>query len=203
MVVLPGNAGDLFAALRALGFDDAGPLPRYFAPARPGLLRRTLTAALLPAPRLPESLSAVPEALPAREERALRERLAPRFGAFVEPAPESSPGVHLRRDGEAVASCRFAPGAGGAVEAREWIAPPDEPDLAAALALAALDRAGTGVTFETTHAVLGRGLLLARFLPRPARARILVRQGGDRDLFAPRTTDWHLTAPARIGSGAW
>ena len=76
-----------------------------------------------------------------------------------------------------------------------WIAPPGEPDLTALLAGETIRAAGpaTSVWFETPHRLLARGLLLARFLPRRSRARVLVRQHGDRDLPAPSIADWHLS----------
>ena len=102
-----------------------------------------------------------------------------------------------------MASCRYrVAGAGGAaadLEVTHWIAPAAEPDLVALLALEtrkAAGRAGaTAAVFETTHRGLARGLLLARFLPRRSRARVLVRQSGDREVSAPSTADWHLSAP--------
>ena len=206
MAVLPVSAGSLFADLRALGFDDAGPLPRYAAPARPGFLRRSLTWSLLPAPRVPSGTEAIPEPLPIAEEEALRARLAADFGALPEAAPpegESSPaGARVMRNGRAVAGCRWDRREGAVLAVREWLAPHDPPDIAAALAREALRAAAAagaaGLSFETTHAALGKGLLLARFLPRSSRARVLVRQGGDRAQAAPSTSDWHLAAPARI-----
>lgn len=202
-----GDGGQLYADLRALGFDDAGPLPRYAARVRPGPVRRVLTALLLPGPRAPAGLEAVPEALPEAAEHALRERLAAEFEALSFPPgglPES--GVHLVQGGRAVASCRFrlpAPGADGApgdLVAAHWIAPPGEPDLTARLAVEVLGAAAhadaAAAVFETTHRRLANGLLLARFLPRRSRARVLVRRAGDRDVSAPSTADWHLTTPA-------
>ena len=206
--VLEDRAGQLYADVRALGFDDAGPLPRYAAPARPGPVRRALTAILLPGPRVLPGVEAVPEALPEATEHALHERLAPEFGALAFPSedlPES--GVHLVRSGAPVASCRYrvagAGGAAGDLDVTHWIAPPGEPDLVALLALEtrkAAGRAGaTAAVFETTHRGLARGLLLARFLPRRSRARVLVRQSGDREVSAPSTADWHLTARTAAG----
>lgn len=205
-VVLEGGAGPLHADLRSLGFDDAGPLPRYAARVRPGPVRRALAAVLLPGPRALRDVEAVSEALPDAAERALRERLAPEFGALpFLPGDLSDSGVHLVQGGQLIASCRFhlppadAGAAAGDLEVVHWIAPPGSPDLTARLALEALrtaSRAGAaGAVFETTHQDLAKGLLLARFLPRRPRARVLVRQSGDRDLAAPSTADWHLTAP--------
>lgn len=204
VVVLDMDAGGLLADFRALGFDDAGPLPRYFAPARPGPLRRVLTAAALPEPRIPEGVVAASATLSGEQEHGLRARLASAFGAAVERPPEPAPpaGAHVLRGGRPIASCRFAPVVGAEVEVRWWIAPPGEPDSAALLALEALRAAAAagavGISFETSHAVLGKGLLLARFLPRRSRARILVRRGGERGGPTPRTGDWHLTAPSQV-----
>jgi hypothetical protein len=197
-VVLEEAASFLIPDLRALGFDDAGPLPRYSSPVRPGWLRRGLPALLLPRARALTDVTVVPEALPDPEETSLRERLAPEFGAvagFPAEVPLPAAGVHLVRGGKPVASCRFDRPPGGALMVPHWIAPPGEPDLAALLAGSVLTAAGhaSSVWFETPHRLLARGLLLARFLPRRSRARVLVRQYGDRDLPAPSTADWHLT----------
>lgn len=199
-VVLEEDASFLVPDLRALGFDDAGPLPRYSSPVRPGWLRRSLPALLLPRARIPAEVTVVPEALPGAEERSLRESLAPDFDAVAgipDDLPLPAGGVHLTRGGKPVASCRFEPPAGGALTVPHWIAPPREPDLTALLAESVLTAAGpaSSVWFETPHRLLARGLLLARFLPRRSRARVLVRQHGDRDLPAPSTADWHLTTP--------
>ena len=210
-VVLEDRAGQLYADFRALGFDDAGPMPRYAAPAQPGPVRRALTAVLLPGRRALPDVEAVPERLPQAAEHALRKRLASEFGALAFPSedlPES--GVHLVRGGGAVASCRYRVAeTGGAtrdLEVTQWIAPPGEPDLAALLAretLKAARRAGAATAvFGTTHSALAKGLLLARFLPRRSRARVLVRQSGDREVSAPSTADWHLTAPTVVGECA-
>ena len=201
------EGGQLHADLRALGFDDAGPLPRYAARVRPGPVRRVLTAVLLPGPRAPSGVETVPEALPEPGEHALRERLAPELEALsFLPGQLPVSGAHLVRGGQAVASCRFrlpepgADGAPGDLVVAHWIAPPGEPDLTARLAAAVLDAAARArapaAVFETTHRRLATGLLLARFLPRRSRARVLVRQAGDRDVSAPSTADWHLTTPA-------
>ena len=203
-VVLEEDASSLIPDLRALGFDDAGPLPRYSSPVRPGWLRRNVPALLLPRARIPAEATVVPEALSAAEESSLRERLAPEFGAvagLADGLPLPAAGVHLVRGGEPVASCRFEPADGGALTVPFWIAPPREPDLTALLAASVLAAAGpaSSAWFETPHRLLARGLLLARFLPRRSRARVLVRQHGDRDLPAPSIADWHLTTPTATG----
>ncbi len=203
VAVVPTSAGPLFADFRALGFDDAGPMPRYFAPARPPLWRRFLTETLLPAARVPDGLQAIPKTLSAANDSALRDRFASGFGALAEAeADPASAGITLLRGGEPVAGARWRRDEAGTATVTGWLAPPGEADLAAVLAGEALRTAAAGgaagIRFETSHAVLGRGLLLARFLPRKSRARILVRQGGARDLLAPKTAGWHLTAPARI-----
>ncbi|MXZ60855.1 MAG: hypothetical protein F4228_02880 [Acidobacteria bacterium] len=197
-VVLEEGASALIPDLRALGFDDAGPLPRYSSPVRPGWLRRVAPALLLPRARTMTDVTVVPEALSDSEEGSLRERLAPDFGAvagFPAGGPFPTAGVHLVRAGRPVASCRFEPEAEGALAVPWWIAPPREPDLTALLAGGALRAAGSAasVSFETPHRLLARGLFLARFLPRRSRARVLVRQHGARDLPAPSIADWHLS----------
>ena len=206
-LVLEERACSLTPDFRALGFDDAGPLPRYSAPARPGRLRWVLTWLLMPGARDPGDLSVVPAALPDAEEQALRARLAPDFGAVTGwsgemAAPEA--GLHLLRDGRPVASCRFAPAvsAAGELAVPHWIAPPGEPEVTALLASSVLDVADAraAVVFETPHRGLARGLLLARLLPRPSRARILVRRQGGRDLPAPAVSDWHLSAATVLRS---
>ena len=197
-VVLEEDASALIPDLRALGFDDAGPLPRYSAPVRPGWLRRNLPGLLLPRARPLADVTVVPEALSDREEETLLEALAPDFGAvagFPPDVPLPAAGVHLARAGRPVASCRFEPETRDALNVPYWIAPPREPDLTALLAgsvLAAADPASS-VWFETPHRLLARGLFLARFLPRRSRARVMVRQHGDRDLPAPSIADWHLS----------
>lgn len=219
VVVLAGEPR-LGADLRALGFEDSGPLPRYSAPVRPGRLRRVLTALLLPSRARRRDLEALSLPLEVPAERALRIRLAPGFGvvsdcagagAAADPPPI---GAHVVEGGEPVAAAVLTPGKSGAVEARSWIAPPgpEDADVTAALAeaaLAAARKAGaTRVFFETPHAVLARGLLLARILPAGSRARVLVRRatvsggGGDRPPAAPRIADWHLEAPARVSREA-
>lgn len=211
VAVLGDRTGPLYADFRALGFDDAGPLPRYIGSVRPGPVRRALAAVLLPQPRTSAGVATVPEALPDEAERALWERLAPEFGALAcLPADLPERGVHLVRSGEPVASCRFrfpvSGGAGVALEVAHWIAPAAEPDVAALLALETLKAAGRGgaaaAVFETTHQALAKGLLLARFLPRRSRARVAVRQSGDREASAPSTADWHLTTPTATGQCA-
>ncbi len=197
-MVLEEDASALIPDLRALGFDDAGPLPRYSSPVRPGWLRRSVPALLLPRAHTLTDVTVVPEALPDPEEASLRERLAPDFAAvagFPADGPLPAAGVHLVRGGRPVASCRFEPKAEGALAVPCWIAPPREPDLTALLAGETLRAAGSAasVWFETPHRLLARGLFLARFLPRRSRARVLVRQHGDRDLPAPSIADWHLS----------
>lgn len=197
-VVLEEDASALIPDLRALGFDDAGPLPRYSSPVRPGWLRRSVPALLLPRARPLMDVTVVPEALSAPEEARLWERLAPDFGAvagFPADIPLPAAGVHLVRGGRPVASCRFERVTEGALSVPCWIAPPGEPDLTALLAGAVLRAAppAASVRFETPHRLLARGLFLARFLPRRSRARVLVRQHGDRDLPAPSIADWHLS----------
>ena len=199
-LVLEENASDLIPDLRALGFDDAGPLPRYSAPVRPGWLRRNATALLLPRARPPGDVTVVPKALPDPEEERLWERLAPGFGAVAGLASEARPpaaGLHLVRAGRPVASCRFERAAEGGLKVSYWIAPPQEPDVTALLAVSVLRATGPApsVFFETPHRLLAKGLFLARFLPRRSRARVMVRQHGDRDLPAPSMSDWHLSAP--------
>ena len=202
-VVLEEDASALIPDLRALGFDDAGPLPRYSSPVRPGWLRRNVPALLLPSARPLADVTVVPEALSDPEEESLRERLAPDFGAvagFPAALPLPSAGVHLVRGGRPVASCRFEPQTDGALTVPNWIAPPGEPDLAALLAESVLPAADPAVSvwFETPHRLLARGLFLARFLPRRSRARVLVRQHGDRDLPAPSIADWHLSTTTLV-----
>lgn len=198
-VVLEEAASALIPDFRALGFDDAGPLPRYSSPARPGWLRRGLPALFLPRARVPGDVTLVSEALPETEEKRLWEGLAPDFGAAPGP-PDDPPlpatGIHVVRGGRPVASCRFELPHEGPLTVPYWIAPPREPDLTALLARSLLRLAppATSVAFETPHHLLARGLLLARFLPRRSRARVLVRQHGDRDFPAPSTADWHLPA---------
>ena len=203
--VLEEDASALIPDLRALGFDDAGPLPRYSCPVRPGWLRRSVPALLLPRARTLPDVTVVPEALSDPEEESLRERLAPDFGAvagFAAGVPLPAAGVHLVRGGRPVASCRFEAPAEGALAVPYWIAPPGEPDLTALLAesvLAAADPASS-VWFESPHRLLARGLFLARFLPRRSRARVLVRQHGDRDLPAPSIADWHLSTTTVVST---
>ncbi len=202
-VVLEEDASFLIPDLRALGFDDAGPLPRYSCPVRPGWLRRNLLALLLPRARPPGNVEVIPGPLPDAEEQSLRERLGPAFGAvagFPDRAPLPAAGVHVTRGGQPIASCRFEPPASGPLAVPYWIAPPEEPDVTALLAASTLQAAAsaTSVKFETPHRLLARGLYLARFLPGRSGARVLVRQGGDRDLPAPSTGDWHLTIPTSV-----
>ena len=196
-VVLEEEASALIPDLRALGFDDAGPLPRYSRPVQPGWLRRNVPALLLPRARTPADVTVVPEPLAVPEETSLRQRLAPEFGAvagFPADLPLAAAGVHLVRGGRPVASCRFEPQSAGALAVVYWIAPPQEPDVTALLAESVLRAAdpASSLWFETPHRLLARGLFLQRFLPRRSRARVLVRQHGDRDLPAPSIADWHL-----------
>lgn len=196
--VLEEDASPWLPDLRALGFDDAGPLPCYSAPARSGWLRRGLAGFLLPGARPPRDVTVASRALSDGDEQALRERLAPDFGVLAacgDGVPPPAAGLHLRRGGRPVASCRWERLPTGLV-VRDWIAPPRAPDLTAFLALSVLRLADPSdtVRFETPHRMLARGLLLARFLPCRSGARILVRQHGGRGLPAPGTTDWHLSA---------
>lgn len=204
-VVLEEDASALIPDLRALGFDDAGPLPRYSCPVRPGWLRQGVPALLLPRARPLTGVTVFPEALSGPAEESLRERLAPDFGA-VAGLPDNIPlpaaGVHLVRAGRPVASCRFDPVAEGVLTVPWWIAPPREPDLTALLAVSVLAAAdpASSVWFETPHRLLARGLFLARFLPRRSRARVMVRQHGDRDLPAPSIADWHLSTTTVVST---
>ena len=169
-VVLEEDASALIPDLRALGFDDAGPLPRFSTPVRPGWLRRSLPALLLPRARTLTDVTVVPEALSDPEEERLRERLAPDFGALAGfPADVRSPP-------RAFTWCAAAGRSRAAGSNRRprapsrcpyWIAPPREPDLTALLAGGTLRAAGpaASVWFETPHRLLARGLFLARFLP--------------------------------------
>ncbi len=212
--VLPGDEVGLFADLRALGFEDAGPLPRYAAPARPGRLRRLLTAALVPGRPPRPGLTAESHPLHAAEAGALRRRLSARFEVTSRERragpSEAEVGARVRLHGEAVAEA-----VGGieddVVRVPSWIAPPgrDGHGITAALAEALLEAAAEAgasrVVIETTHADLGRGLLLARFLPARARSRVLVRLAPEGDarrrvpgLRAPLLHDWHLETATRI-----
>ncbi len=216
VVVLPVVEADLYADLRALGFEDAGPLPRFSAPVRPGRLRRALTAALLPGRRARTGLEAIPRPLGSAAARRLRVRLVPGFRVACEltAAGPRACGAQVLRDGAPVADAALAWAAVGVLEAVDWIAPPEpeQVDVTAALAEGALDAAAAAgasrVVFETPHAVLGKGLLLARFLPSRSRARVLVRltpEGGGRrgapDLRAPTIQDWGLGTVVRIERG--
>ena len=211
MAVIPVAEAALLTDFRRLGFDDAGPLPAFAAPTRPGALRRALAAAFLPGARRMEGLQVVREPLPAPEVRDLSERLAPAFDLAVAPpappaapaeAPEPTGGVVLRREGRPLAFAHWTSGPGAEAAVTDWIAPPDEPDLVAALASearsAAGERGAPGVRFATPHRGLGIGLRLARFVSRPSAARVLVRRAGGRDPRVPSTLGWRLTAPTRI-----
>lgn len=213
VAVIPVAEAALLTDFRRLGFDDAGPLPVFAAPTRPGGLRRALAAAFLPGARRPEGLEVVREPLPAPEIRDLSERLAPAFDLTPAPAPAepaAAPaeapgppaGVVLRREGRPLAFAHWSSAPRGEAAVNDWIAPPDEPDLVAALASetrrAAGARGGSGVRFSTPHRGLGIGLRLARFVTRPSAARVLVRRTGGRDPRVPSTLGWRLTAPTRI-----
>lgn len=217
VAVVPVAEAALLTDFRRLGFDDAGPLPVFTAPTRPGALRRALAGAFLPGARRVEGLEVVPEPLPAPEVRALSERLAPAFdlapASGLAPAPVESPGnpaeapdptagVVLRREGRPLAFAHWRTGPGGEAAVTDWIAPPDEPDLVAALASGTRRAAGAGgapgVRFSTPHRGLGIGLRLARFVTRPSASRVLVRRTGGRDPRVPSTLAWRLTAPTRI-----
>lgn len=211
MAVIPVAEAALLTDFRRLGFDDAGPLPAFAAPTRPGPLRRALAAALLPGARRVQGLEVVREPLPAPQVHALSERLAPAFDlspASAEPpaapteAPDPTAGVVLRREGVPLAFAHWTSGPGAEAAVTDWIAPPGEPDLVAALASethrAAGDRGAPGVRFSTPHRDLGIGLRLARFVSRPSAARVLVRRAGGRDSRVPSTLGWRLTAPTRI-----
>lgn len=202
----------LLTDFRRLGFDDAGPLPAFAAPTRPGALRRALAAAFLPGARRMEGLQVAREPLPAPEVQALSERLASAFdlapAVVPDEAPDPAAGVVLRREGRPLAFAHWPPEPGAEATVTDWIAPPDEPDLVAALASetrraagergAAGGRGAAGVRFSTPHRGLGIGLRLARFVSRPSAARILVRRAGGRDPRVPSTLGWGLTAPTRI-----
>ncbi len=201
-------AAPFYRDLRALGFEDAGPLPQYAAPVRPGPWRRALAFVLLPgAPVLPD-VTAVPEPPPEGRWSRLAEELAPGFGALSDFGPRSSSapdasGAHLLRGERVMAACRFAarPDAGDVLRVTDWLAPADEPELAAALLRAALAAAsGQGarrVAVETPHAGLGAGLQIARFLPGRSRARILMRPAS-RDEPIPRTDAWHFSTRSQL-----
>lgn len=213
VAVIPVAEAALLTDFRRLGFDDAGPLPVFAAPTRPGGLRRALAAVFLPGARRPEGLEVVREPLPAPEIRDLSERLAPAFDLTPAPAPaepaaapaeapDPPAGVVLRREGRPLAFAHWSSAPRGEAAVTDWIAPPDEPDLVAALASetrrAAGARGGSGVRFSTPHRGLGIGLRLARFVTRPSAARVLVRRTGGRDPRVPSTLGWRLTAPTRI-----
>ena len=207
VAVIPVAEAALLTDFRRLGFDDAGPLPAFAAPTRPGALRRALAAAFLPGARRVEGLQVAREPLPAPEVQALSERLASAFDLAVATAapaegPDPTAGVVLRREGRPLAFAHWVSGPGAEAAVTDWIAPPDEPDLVAALASetrrAAGDRGAAGVRFSTPHRGLGIGLRLARFVSRPSAARVLVRRAGGRDPRVPSTLGWRLTAPTRI-----
>ena len=201
-------AAPFYRDLRALGFEDAGPLPQFSAPVRPGPWRRALAFVLLPAAPVLPGVTAVPKPLPEGRWPRLAKRLAPGFGALCGFGPRPSPasgasGAHLVREERVVAACRLAasPDPGGVLRVSDWIAPADEPELTAALLGAALAVAsGQGarrLALETPHAGLGAGLPLARFLPGRSRARILMRPAS-RDEPIPRTDAWHFPTRSRV-----
>lgn len=206
VAALPVAAPALLADFRSLGFDDAGILPSFAAPTRPGALRRALAAALLPsAPAAPE-VEVVPEVLPAAARAEVRSHLAPSFEVLAEERADSGApltGVWLRRRGQPVAFAvwRTPPSAAAApVRVEDWLAPPTEPAVTAALARASLAAAGNApeLVFSTPHRRLGLYLRLARFLPRTGDSRLLVRSPGARAARTPDPAGWHLASAARI-----
>lgn len=208
MAALPGASPDLLADFRSLGFDDAGILPSFAAPTRPGALRRALAALLLPAAPAASEVEVVPEVLPAAARAAVRSRLAASFEALADgnadsPAPLT--GIWLRRAGHPVAyAVWLTPRSETATSVRveDWLAPPGEPAVTAALARAALARAAAGnareLVFSTPHRRLGLHLRLARFLPRTGAFRLLARSPVSRTGRTPDPAGWHLTSEARI-----
>lgn len=212
VAVIPVAEAALLTDFRRLGFDDAGPLPSFAAPTRPGLLRRALAAAILPRARRPDGIEVVREPLPASEVHSLTERLAPAFdlapAAPVETTgvdADAPAGVVLRRDDLPLAFAHWKVTPPGEALVTDWAAPPDDPALVAALAaetlLAAAGQGAAAVRFATPHRALGIGLRLARFVSRSSAARILVRRAGSRDPRVPSTVGWLLTAPTRIAAG--
>lgn len=211
VAVIPVAEAALLTDFRRLGFDDAGPLPSFAAPTRPGLLRRALAAAILPRARRPEGIEVVRQPLAAPEVAVLTERLAPAFElSLASAAPvetkgvdgDTPAGVVLRRDDLPLAFAHWKSWPPGEALVADWAAPPDDPALVAALAsetlLAAAGKGATAVRFATPHRALGIGLRLARFVSRSSAARILVRRAGSRDPRVPSTLGWLLTAPTRI-----
>lgn len=211
VAVIPVAEAVLLTDFRRLGFDDAGPLPSFAAPTRPGLLRRALAAAILPRARRPDAIEVVREPLPASEVRGLTKRLAPAFDLALAPvAPVETgdstgaapAGLVLCRDDLPLAFAHWKSSPPGEALVTDWAAPPDDPALVAALAaetlLAAAGQGATAVRFATPHRALGIGLRLARFVSRSSAARILVRRAGSRDPRVPSTLGWLLTAPAWI-----
>ena len=208
VAALPVAAPALLADFRSLGFDDAGILPSFAAPTRPGALRRALAAALLPsAPAAPE-VEVVPEVLPAAARAEVRSGLGPSFEALADGGADSGAplsGVWLRRGGQPVAYAvwRTPPSAAAApVRVEDWLAPPTESAVTAALARATLAEAAAAnapeLVFSTPHRRLGLHLRLARFLPRTGDSRLLVRSPGARAARTPDPAGWHLASAARI-----
>lgn len=206
VAALPVAAPALLADFRSLGFDDAGILPSFAAPTRPGALRRALAAALLPsAPAAPE-VEVVPEVLSAAARAEVRSGLARSFEVLAEERADSGApltGVWLRRRGQPVAFAvwRTPPSAAATpVRVEDWLAPPTEPAVTAALARASLAAAGNApeLVFSTPHRRLGLHLRLARFLPRTGDSRLLVRSPGARAARTPDPAGWHLASAARI-----
>ena len=207
MAALPVAAPDLLADFRSLGFDDAGILPSFAAPTRPGPLRRAFAALLPAAPAAPE-VEVVPEVLPAAARADLRSRLAASFEVLADggadtAAPRS--GVWLRRAGAPAAYATWPTPPSEAttpLRVEDWLAPPSDPAVTAALARAALAAAAAGnarqLVFSTPHRQLGLHLRLARFLPRTGASRLLVRFSGSRTGRTPDPAGWHLTSEARI-----
>lgn len=199
------SAPDLLADFRSLGFDDAGALPSFAAPARPGALRRALAALLPAAPAAPE-VEVVPEVLPSAARAEVRSRLAASFEALADGAADSGTprsGVWLRRAGRPAAYARWrTPPPGTPVRVDDWLAPPTEPPVTAALARAALARAAAAnapeLVFSTPHHRLGLHLRLARFLPRTGGSRLLVRLPGARQERTPDPAGWHLTSETQV-----
>jgi len=199
------TAPDLLADFRSLGFDDAGILPSFAAPTRPGPLRRALAALLPSAPAAPE-VEIVREVLPAAARAEVRSRLAASFEVLADGGADSAAplsGVWLRRAGAPVAYACWRtppPEAAMSLPVEDWLAPPAEPAVTAALARASLAAAGNAreLVFSTPHRRLGLHLRLARFLPRTGDSRLLVRFPGARAARTPDPAGWHLPSQARI-----
>lgn len=205
VAALPVSEPGLLADFRSLGFDDAGILPAFAAPTRPGALRRALAAILPAAPPAP-GVEIVSEVLPVSAREAVRAGLAASFDALADESADSEAplsGAWLRRDGHPVAyACWRTPAPGTPVRVEDWLAPPAEPAVTAALARAALAAAASGnapeLVFSTPHRRLGLHLRLARFLPRTGASRLLVRFPGARPERTPDPAGWHLTSATRI-----